>query len=222
MAEQARATILSNGNRLPIARLGLATMVRRLLISLGIGGLVFLAAYGLLYIYSTGIFVGWQPLGAPPDGAGELVQVSIDWPEGMPPQGPAVYLAAADGGYWRGARSQCAAGGATCWAAAAELSQNSDGAELTVSPRYSSQNGYWLGAPPGAVVSCARYSEMLFGSHMLYEGHVALLEDGCYWVWDFTPGQTPLLIFICGILLAFLAALVAFCLPLFRTPNPSP
>ena len=65
---------------------------------------------------------------------------------------------------------------ATCWAAAAELSQNSDGAELTVSPRYSSQNGYWLGAPPGAVVSCARYSEMLFGSHMLYEGHVALLE----------------------------------------------
>ena len=107
MAEQARATILSNGNRLPIARLGLATMVRRLLISLGIGGLVFLAAYGLLYIYSTGIFVGWQPLGAPPDGAGELVQVSIDWPEGMPPQGPAVYLAAADGG----ARGGVSAGG---------------------------------------------------------------------------------------------------------------
>ena len=78
-------------------------MVRRLLISLGIGGLVLLAAYGFANLYGTGAIVGWQPLGTPPDGAGELVQVSIDWPEGMPPQGPAVYLAAADGGYWRGA-----------------------------------------------------------------------------------------------------------------------
>ena len=152
-------------------------------------------------------------------GVGEGVGgVAVGVAVGSRPDGEAGPPPAADGV----ARGGVSAGGATCWAAAAELSQNSDGAELTVSPRYSSQNGYWLGAPPGAVVSCARYSEMLFGSHMLYEGHVALLEDGSYWVWDFTPGQTPLLIFICGILLAFLAALVAFCLPLFRTPNPSP
>ena len=202
-------------------RPGLATMARRLLISLGIGGLVFLAVYGLITLYMTGIFVSWQPLGAPPAGAGELVRMSIDRPEGMSPQGPAVYLAAADGGYWRGARSQCAAGGATCWAVAAEVSHNSDGAELTIAPRCDSEYGFWLSAPPGAVVSCVRYSDVLFGSHLIYEGHVARLEDGTYWVWDFVPGQLPLLILICGILLAFLAALVAFCVPLFRTQKPS-
>ena len=201
-------------------RPGLATMARRLLISLGIGGLVFLAVYGLITLYMTGIFVSWQPLGTPPAGAGELVQMSIDRPEGMSLQGPAVYLAAT-GGYWRGARSQCAADGATCWAAAAEVSHNSDGAELTIAPHCDSEYGFWLGAPPGAVVACARYSEILFGSHLIYEGHVARLEDGTYCVWDFVPGQLPLLIFICGILLAFLAALVAFCVPLFRTQKPS-
>ena len=178
--------------------------------SLGIGGLVLLAAYGFIYLYTTGIFVGWQPLGAPPEGAGELVQVAIDWPEGRPRQGPAVYLAAAEGGYWRGARSLCAADGAACWEPAAELAQGWDETGLVIAPGCGSKYGYWLGSTPGAVVSCARYTEMMDGTHFLFESHAARLEDGSYWVWEFTPGHRPLLMLAAGIVLAVKAMLVSF------------
>lgn len=56
----------------------------------------------------------------------------------------------------------------------------------------------------------ARYTEMMSGTDFLFESHVARLEDGSYWVWEFTPGHTPLLMLGAGILLAFVAALVAF------------
>lgn len=185
-------------------------MARRLLISLGIGGLIILAAYGFIYLYTTGIFVGWEPLGAPPEGAGELVQVAIDWQEGRPWQGPAVYLAAAEGGYWRGARWLCAADGSACWEPSAELARYWDETGLIIASRCDSKYGNWLGSPPGPVVSCARYTEMMGGTHFIFESYVARLEDGSYWVWEFTPGHTPLLMLGAGILLAFVAALVAF------------
>jgi hypothetical protein len=51
---------------------------------------------------------------------------------------------------------------------------------------------------------------MMSGTDFLFESHVARLEDGSYWVWEFTPGHTPLLMLGAGILLAFVAALVAF------------
>jgi hypothetical protein len=182
-------------------------MARRLLISLAIGGLVLVAAYMIVVVYADGVFVRWQPLGAPPDGAGELVQVSLEQPN---PAETSVFVAAADGAFWRGTPSLCAANGATCWESVAELPGNSDAAEVTIAPDCQSHLGNRLGSPSQTVLSCARYSEMMFGTHFLFEGHVALVEDGGYWVWNFMPGQMPLLILMLGIVLALIAALIAF------------
>lgn len=51
---------------------------------------------------------------------------------------------------------------------------------------------------------------MMGGTHFLFESHVARLEDGSYWVWEFTPGHRPLLMLGAGILLAFMATLLSF------------
>jgi hypothetical protein len=182
-------------------------MARRLLISLAIGGLVLVAAYMIVVVYAEGVFVRWQPLGAPPDGAGELVQVSLEQPN---PAETSVFLAAADGAFWRGTPSLCTANSATCWETVAELPGNSDSVEVTIAPDCRSDLGYRLGSPPQAVLSCASYSQMMIGTHFLFESHVARVADGSYWVWNFMPGQMGLLILMMGIVLAAVVALIAF------------
>lgn len=182
-------------------------MARRALISLAISGLIVLAAYGIGDLYNRGRFVRWQPLGEPPDGAGELVQVTLEQPN---PAETSVFLAAADGGYWRGTPSLCTTEGAMCWETATEFPDNWDGSELTIAPDCHSKLGYWLGSPPQTVLACTRYSMMMPGTHFLFESHVALVEDGSYWVWNFMPGQMALLIFMVGIVLALITALVTF------------
>lgn len=46
---------------------------RRVLASLLLGGVILLASYMVAGWYRDGIFVGWQALGSPPGGPGEMV-----------------------------------------------------------------------------------------------------------------------------------------------------
>lgn len=177
--------------------------MRNLLLS----GLIAASLLGLSYLasilYADGAFERWHSLGAPPHGIGEVASVSFD------ARSEATVVLTSDNNQLlqQGARSACGAAG--CWQQVYTIPAGNDWSESAIAERCRSDYPRQA-APPGAIVWCASYWDVAFGSHLVGEAHFALLEDGSVWVWQFIPASGALLILLAGGLLAALAGLVTF------------
>jgi hypothetical protein len=154
-------------------------------------------------LYSDGAFERWHSLGAPPHGIGEIASVYFD----ARSEATIVLNSADNQLLQQGARSACGAAG--CWQQVDTFPKGNDWSELTVADRCQSDYPRQA-APPGALVLCASYWDVAFGTHFIREAHFALLEDGSTWVWQFIPGMGALLIILIGGLMAALAGVVSF------------
>jgi hypothetical protein len=173
------------------------------LVSGVIATLLLSLSYLVSILYADGAFECWHSLGAPPEGVGEIASVYFDARSEA-----TVVLTSADNQLWQqGARSACGAAG--CWQQVDTFPTGNDWAELAIAGRCQSQYPRQT-APPGALLWCASYWDVAFGTHFIREAHFALLEDGSVWVWQFIPGMGALLIMLIGGLLAVLAGLVAY------------
>jgi hypothetical protein len=177
--------------------------MRNLLLS----GFIAVSLLGLSYlasiIYADGAFERWHSLGAPPEGVGEVASVYFD----ARSEATIVLTSAENQLLQQGARSACGAAG--CWRQVDTLPAGNDWSELAIAERCQSEYARQA-APPGALLWCASYWDVAFGTHFVREAHFALLEDGSVWVWQFIPGMGALLIMLLGGFLAVLAGLVAY------------
>lgn len=186
--------------------------MRNLMLSALVAGLILLLAYLLSIFYSEGGFEQWQSLGAPPHGVGEVVAVTFD----QRSDAVVVLSAANDAQLQQGSLSACAASG--CWQITESIPNINDWSNLTISPRCQTEFQQQA-PPPGAVVWCASYDDVAFGTHFIREAHFALLNDGQVWVWQFIPGQRMILIMLGGVGLAAVGWLIAFLVLSWRRNN---
>ena len=62
-------------------------------------------------------------------------------------------------------------------------------------------------SPPGTVLQCAAYDNMLPGTHFIQDAAFVLLDDGTIWQWQFVPGQGAMMIIAFGGLISLFVGL---------------
>jgi hypothetical protein len=186
--------------------------------SLILSSVVAISLLGLSYLasifYADGAFERWHSLGAPPYGIGEITSIYFD----AHSEATIVLTSADNERLQQGAVSACGAAG--CWHQVDTIPVGNDWSELAIAERCQSEYARQA-APPGALLWCASYWDVAFGTHFIREAHFALLEDGSVWVWQFIPAMGALLIILIGGFLAVLAGLVAYFV-LRRSANTAP
>lgn len=176
-------------------------MVLVILAALVAAALAFALSYALAVRYSEGHFVRWESLGVPPgNGPVEFTDVRFDrYSEA------AIFAAGSDGSeLLRGSLADCRLG--RCWEVASSIPAVDNQNRLSISPQCRTDYPR-MSDPPGQIVSCASYSDVAAGSHLVREAHFVLLEGDSVWVWQFIPGMGMMAILMAGCLFALLVGL---------------
>lgn len=176
---------------------------RDLIQSALVAGLILTIGYFVSLQYAGGAFEGWEALGAPPIADGKMVTIHMD-----PLSNSFVYLEIPGGQQLqRGSTVLCSS--TNCWDSVDAKPKNPDSSKFIVATECQSEY-QGLTPYPGRLASCASYSDVAAGSHLVREAHFVLLEDGTYWVWRFVPGMGALYILILVSVAAILGGLTTF------------